>query len=587
VKEKIKQTLNKRWDIPGAEIVSKTFKTLSIAEKIFFYTISTIFVISGIFLLGKVNDNLKADVPSNGGHLIEGIVGSPRFVNPVLAVSDVDKDLTSLVYSGLLRASNKGDLDLDLAKDYEISESGLEYTFTLKDDIYFQDREKITTDDVEFTINKIQDSAIRSPKRPNFYDIKVEKINKNQIKFILKKPYSPFLENLTVGIMPKHIWNNLDTDQFTLSQYNVEPIGSGPYKVTKMETLKKNMLIVPTYYELSPFGKGGIEKSFIDRIIVRFYRDEKSVIDAYNKGEVEVINSISPDKMIDIKKQNTSTVKTTTLPRIFAVFFNQNQNEILSYKEVRTALNLAVDREKIVKEVLGGYGKALNSPVPNNLLGDEESFQGSIDLDKASSTLAKAGWIKNASTTIWEKKKDKKTTVELAVSISTLNAPDLAKTVEIIKQDWEKLGVKVEIKQFELGDLQQNIIRPRKFDALLYGEVIGRDMDFYAFWHSSQRNDPGLNVAMYTNSTVDKLLEDARKTQDVSSRIEKYKKFEAEVIKDVPAVFLYTPDFIYITPNKIKNNDLGIITLPFERFLNINNWYIETNKLWKVFQKNN
>ncbi len=587
MKEKIKQTLNKRWDIPGAEIVSKTFKTLSIAEKIFFYTISTIFVISGIFLLGKVNDNLKADVPSNGGHLIEGIVGSPRFVNPVLAVSDVDKDLTSLVYSGLLRASNKGDLDLDLAKDYEISESGLEYTFTLKDDIYFQDREKITTDDVEFTINKIQDSAIRSPKRPNFYDIKVEKINKNQIKFILKKPYSPFLENLTVGIMPKHIWNNLDTDQFTLSQYNVEPIGSGPYKVTKMETLKKNMLIVPTYYELSPFGKGGIEKSFIDRIIVRFYRDEKSVIDAYNKGEVEVINSISPDKMIDIKKQNTSTVKTTTLPRIFAVFFNQNQNEILSYKEVRTALNLAVDREKIVKEVLGGYGKALNSPVPNNLLGDEESFQGSIDLDKASSTLAKAGWIKNASTTIWEKKKDKKTTVELAVSISTLNAPDLAKTVEIIKQDWEKLGVKVEIKQFELGDLQQNIIRPRKFDALLYGEVIGRDMDFYAFWHSSQRNDPGLNVAMYTNSTVDKLLEDARKTQDVSSRIEKYKKFEAEVIKDVPAVFLYTPDFIYITPNKIKNNDLGIITLPFERFLNINNWYIETNKLWKVFQKNN
>ncbi len=584
MKEKIKQTLNKRWEIPGAETVSKTFETFSISEKIFFYTICTIFVVSGIFILGKVNDSLKTDVPANGGYLTEGIVGSPRFVNPVLAVSDVDKDLTSLIYSGLLRASADGELDLDLAKSYEVSENDLEYTFTLKDNIYFQDGKEITADDVEFTINKIQDSAIRSPKRPNFYDIKIEKINKNQIKFILKKPYSPFLENLTVGIMPKHIWDNLDTDQFALSQYNVEPIGSGPYKVTKMETLKKNMLLVPTYYELSPFGKGGINKPYIDKIIIRFYRDEKSVIDAYNKGEVEAINSISPDKMPDIKKQSSSLVETTPLPRVFAVFFNQNQNEILSYKEVRTALNLAVDREKIVQEVLGGYGKALNSPIPKGLLGISNDIQSGIDLDKASSTLAKAGWIKNASTTIWEKKKDKKTTIELAISISTLNTPDLTKTAEIIKQDWEKLGVKVEIKQFELGDLQQNIIRPRKFDALLYGEVIGRDLDFYAFWHSSQRNDPGINVAMYTNSTVDKLLEDARKTQDVSSRIEKYKKFEAEVIKDVPAVFLYTPDFIYITPNKIKNNELGIITLPFERFINISNWYIETNKLWKIFQ---
>lgn len=584
MKEKIKQTLNKRWEIPGAETVSKTFGTFSIAEKIFFYTICAIFVISGIFLLGKVNDSLKVDVPANGGYLTEGIVGSPRFVNPVLAVSDVDKDLTSLVYSGLLRASATGELSLDLAKSYEVSENDLEYTFTLKDNIYFQDGEKITADDVEFTINKIQDSTMRSPKRPNFYDIKVEKINENQIKFILKKPYSPFLENLTVGIIPKHIWNNLDTDQFALSQYNVEPIGSGPYKVTKMETLKKNMLLVPTYYELTPFGKGGINKPFIDKLIIRFYRDEESVVSAYNKGEIESINSISPDKMLSIKKQNSSSIKTTPLPRVFAVFFNQNQNEILSYKEVRTALNLAVDRERIVKEVLGGYGKSLNSPIPNGLLGENSDTSTVFDLDKASSTLAKAGWIKNASTTIWQKKKDKKTTTELSISIATLNAPDLTKTAEIIKENWEKLGAKVEIKQFELGDLQQNVIRPRKFDALLYGEVIGRDLDFYAFWHSSQRNDPGLNVAMYTNSTVDKLLEDARKTLDTASRIDKYKKFEAEVMKDIPAIFLYTPDFIYVTPNKVKNNDLGIITLPFERFININNWYIETNKLWKVFQ---
>jgi peptide/nickel transport system substrate-binding protein len=109
-------------------------------------------------------------------------------------------------------------------------------------------------------------------------------------------------------------------------------------------------------------------------------------------------------------------------------------------------------------------------------------------------------------------------------------------------------------------------------------------MDFFAFWHSSQRNDPGLNISMYANSKVDKLLEDARKTQDVSVRMEKYKAFETEVRKDVPAVFLYSPEFIYITPDKVKEVSIGVITLPYERFLNINNWYIETNNLWKFFQ---
>lgn len=588
MKEKIKKILKRKWDIPKIEIVSKIFQSLSIAEKIFFYAISFVFILSGIALIGQVNDSLKIEVPANGGYLKEGIVGSPRFVNPVLAVSDVDKDLSSLVYSGLMRASTDGKLTLDLAEKYEVSKDELEYTFTLKDDVYFQDGKKVTTDDVEFTINKIQDGAIRSPKRPNFYDTKVEKINTEQIKFTLKKPYAPFLENLTIGIIPKHLWDNLDTDQFALSQYNVEPIGSGPYKVTKMETLKKNMLIVPTYYELSPFGKGGIEKPFIDKIIVRFYRDEKSVIDAYNNGEVEAINSISPEKMKDIKKQNGAETKNAPLPRIFSIFFNQNQAEVLAYKEVRQALDMAVDRERIVKEVLGGYGEALYGPIPKGLLGkdDSDDSQRKQDLESASSTLAKAGWKMNTDTGVLEKKIDKKKTVQLIFSISTLNSPDLDKTAQIVKENWESLGAKIELKQSELGDLQQNVIRPRKFDALLYGEVIGRDMDFYAFWHSSQRNDPGINVSMYANSTVDKLLDDARKTLDLNSRIEKYKKFEIEVKKDIPAIFLYTPNFIYITPGKVKNDEIGIVTLPFERFLNVNQWYIETNKIWKIFKTN-
>ena len=586
MKEKIKQILNKKWGVKFFKDLSNIVKKFSISEKLFFYFLCILFISSCLVLLNRVNNSVSIEVPTNGGSLKEGIIGSPRFVNPVLAVSDVDNDLTELIYSGLVKSGPDNSLITDLAENYDISSDGLVYTFILKDNIYFQDGVKVTTDDVEFTINKIQDSTIKSPKRPGFYDVKVEKIDEKTIKFILKKPYSPFLENLTIGILPKHLWDNLSSDQFPLSQYNVEPVGSGPYKVTKMETLKKNMLLIPTYYELSAFSKYVSGKPFIEQLIVDFYKDEKTLIDAYNNKDIESINSISPDKIVDIKRQKNSKINTSPLPRVFAVFFNQNQSEALTYKEVRQALNISVDRNKIVNDVLFGYGKALYGPVPSSLVNNQIEDVKNNDIDTAINLLTKAGWIKSTSTGIMSKKISKSKTIPLSITISTLNSNDLVRTAELVKSDWEKIGAQVEIKQFDFGDLQQNIIRPRKFEALLYGEVVGRDMDFFAFWHSSQRNDPGLNIAMYTNTKVDKLLEDARKTLDTSSRIAKYKTFSEEIQKDVPAIFLYSPEFIYITPGKIQGFSLSAITLPFERFLNINNWYIETNNLWKIFYKN-
>jgi len=582
-KEKIKKTVNKKWDVEQFKTFSKIIADFSLAEKVCFYTLCAIFVISGVRILENVNKSLMVDVPVNGGSFTEGIVGSPRFINPVLAISDLDHDLSSLIYSGLMKATPSNTLVVDLAKSYDISQDGLTYTFTLKDNVYFHDGTKVTADDVEFTINKIQDNTIKSPRRPAFYDVVVEKINEKQIRFILKKPYSPFLDNLTVGILPKHLWNNLSSDEFPLSQYNLEPIGSGPYRISKMETLQKNMLIIPSYYELSAFNKYASGMPFISKIIVSFYKDEKSLIDAYNGGEVEAISSISPNEISGINKQAGAEIKTSPLPRVFGVFFNQNQSEVLANKEVRLALDTALDKQKIVDEVLNGYGKTLDGPIPYGLIGLSKSPSNGYDAVQAQNILLKAGWIKNDTTGIMEKKISKTKTIKLAVTISTLNSPDLIKTAELVKNDWEKIGASVDIKQFEFGDLQQNVIRPRKFEALLYGMVIGRDMDFFAFWHSSQRNDPGLNISMYANSKVDKLLDDARTTFNIDQRIAKYKSFEAEIEKDVPAVFLYSPDFIYITPAKIKGQSLGVITLPYERFLNVNNWYIETNNLWKIF----
>jgi len=584
--DNINKILNIKGLVSFFKKLSNIILKFSLSEKLFFYFLCIVFITSGLVLVEKFNRSLMIDVPANGGYLKEGIIGSPRFVNPVLAVSDVDHDLVELIYSGLVKNSADNSIIPDLAESYEISDDGLEYTFVLRDDIYFHDGEKVTTDDVEFTINTILDSNIKSPKRPSFYDVTVEKIDAKTIIFKLKKPYSPFLQNLTVGILPKHLWNNLTADEFSLSQYNVEAIGSGPYKIKEMKTLQKNMLLIPTYYELEPFNKFALGEPYINKLIINFYRDEDTLINAYNNGEIEAMNSVSPTNIKKINNLNNDNVKTSTLPRVYGVFFNENQSNVLTNKEVRRAFNLVIDRQKIVDEVLNGYGQPIYGPIPDGLIeGSSIEKESENRLEDATKILTNAGWVKSSSTGIMQKKISKKETIELSITISTLNSQDLVKTAELIKSDWEKLGAKVEIKQFEYGDLQQNIIRTRKYEALLYGTVTGRDLDFFAFWHSSQRNDPGLNISMYANSKVDKLLEDARKTLDMSVRTEKYLSFQKEITNDVPAIFLYSPKFIYIIPDKIKNISTNTITLPYERFLNINSWYIETNNLWKIFYK--
>ncbi len=129
------------------------------------------------------------------------------------------------------------------------------------------------------------------------------------------------------------------------------------------------------------------------------------------------------------------------------------------------------------------------------------------------------------------------------------------------------------------------MIRPRKYDALLFGTIINSESDLFAFWHSSQRKDPGLNVAMYTNAKVDKILKDAFVSLDEQSRIKKYIQFSEEIKKDMPAVFLYSPDFIYIVSKNLKESKIDHIISPSDRYLNVYLWYTQTEKVWKIFSK--
>jgi len=211
----LNMNMKKEWHIPKSSAILKAIASFSITEKIIFYFFLCVLIVSSFLLLWKVNQSFLVEFPARGGQLKEGIIGSPRFINPILAMSDADRDMTSLIYSGLMKSNSKGDLVPDLAESYSISKDGLVYKFKLKDNVYFHNGEKVTTDDVEFTINETQDSALKSPKRANWDGVTVKKLNDREIEFVLKQPYSPFLENTTLGILPKKIWANFDSDQFS------------------------------------------------------------------------------------------------------------------------------------------------------------------------------------------------------------------------------------------------------------------------------------------------------------------------------------------------------------------------------------
>ena len=123
------------------------------------------------------------------------------------------------------------------------------------------------------------------------------------------------------------------------------------------------------------------------------------------------------------------------------------------------------------------------------------------------------------------------------------------------------------MKVFEAGDLSQNVIKTRKYDALLFGEVVGEDSDLYPFWHSSQRNDPGLNISLYANITVDKALEDIQQETDPQKEAGEKQIVFDEINKDTPAIFLFSPDFIYAPAPQVKNISLKNISSQNERFL--------------------
>lgn len=540
--------------------LSSLFYEFSLFERLIVIIAAILLVISSFSLVVKLNRQFAIEIPKEGGEIEEGMLGTPRFVNPVLATSDTDRDLSMLLYSGLLRMNAQGELIPDLAESYSVSEDGLTYYFKLKEHAVFHDGTPVTTDDIIFTIAKTQEPAIKSPKRPNWDGVQIEKINEREIEFILRAPYAPFIYNTTLGILPKYKWQDITIEEFPFTSLNTNVVGSGPYEIKNI-TRDENEII--TSYELHSFSKYAIKKPYITQLFISFYKTEDELITAFNKKQIDSLHSISPKNISSLKLKDEQIIQ---LPysRIFALFFNQNKSAALTDKTIRKALDRSIDRNTLIEPILQGYGSALYSPL--TLFSPQET-QETYNIEEAKKILAD------------------KDTSSTSLKISTNNVPELIAVGEKITETFNQLGIKTELQIHDSNELTSTVIRPREYEAILFGNVINRDLDYYAFWHSSQRNDPGLNLSAYASIDADKALEQARNSTDTQEKIELLQKFEKEVINDTPAVFLYSPDFIYIVPQIVKAQFPQIIVTSSDRFAQVYDWYIETEMVWKIFAK--
>ncbi len=573
---------------PKKQELQTAVHSFSLKEWVIVSALFTVLTISALLIVNHLNNYFLVTVPTEGGTLNEGIIGTPRFINPVLAISDADRDLTTLVYSGLMKKMPSGEVVPDLADHYDISKDLLTYTFTLKDDIFFHDNSRVTAFDVVFTINKAKDPVIKSPRGVNWQGVDVTALDEKTVQFTLKQPYATFLENATIGILPSHIWKNVPSDEFSFSDFNTNAIGSGPYKIASVTKSSG----IPRYFKLSNFNKYIFGKPYIQTLGIRVYANENDLVSGFKSGEVTQISSITPEIATELKKQGYN-IQTTVLPRIFGLFFNQNESHVFTDKNVIKAFNLAIDRNRIVQTVLSGYGVPIDSPIPVGMIGNNISSSDGNDTtplqsssEDAKNILITDGW-KAGTDGILKKtiigSKGKKENVQLSFSIATGDTPELKNATLLIKEDLEKIGAHVDVSVLSIGDLNQNVIRPRKYDALFFGEIVNHESDLFAFWHSSQIKDPGLNIALYANPKADKLLADALGAIDEDTRNSKYTQFETILKNDTPAVFIYSPEFIYATDRGVENMAITHVSIASDRFSGIVNWYMEKDHVWKWF----
>lgn len=568
--------LNKK-KIPTLSQIKQLPKFLNKTEKFQLIVALAIFLVASFTIGWRFWLKQSTPVPKFGGTYTEGMIGAPSYVNPILATSDVDRDLVKLIFSGLVKFDEQGQLVPDLAAGYTIDAEQTTYTFELKNDLHWHDGLPLTADDVIFTINSIKNPEYSSPLKNSFSGVSVYKINDKTIQFKLEKPFTPFLSILTVGIIPEHLWYSTPALSVALSPINTRPVGSGPYQ---FKSLTRDNSGIIRNYTLESYPDYHLGQAYISQLHFKFYPDFETGVTALENKNVDGLVYLPKEYKSNISKIKGISLNNLKFPQYTAVFFNPKNNQLLADNSIRKALAISIDKQRILTEVLNGDGEITDTPILPGMIGYDESIKGSeFNPEEAKKILDELGW-KYENDNDFRSKGEDDEKQELSIKLTTLAQSENAKAVDIIRENWKSIGVKTEIETISKDKIKKDIIEPRNYQALLFGEVININSGLYPFWHSTQNVHPGLNLSVMANKDVDQYLETANSAKTNEEKIEPLKKFQEKLLELNFAIFLYNPTYTYPTASKLKGLDsLQFINLPADRFNNINSWYIKTKRV--------
>ncbi|PIR89015.1 MAG: hypothetical protein COU07_03955 [Candidatus Harrisonbacteria bacterium CG10_big_fil_rev_8_21_14_0_10_40_38] len=505
--------------------------------------------------------------PKEGGTFIEGLIGQPVVINPILSANnEVDKDLMEILFSDIT----------ELAEKYSVSDDHRTWTIELKDGLKWSDGEPLNGDDVVFTIETIQDPETNSPYTITWEGVKVEKINEMEVRFSLKTPYAFFLENLkTLKIIPKHIFEGIPSANLKLSDYNLEPVSSGPYAFNGYDRKKIGFI---EEYHLSQNEYYIGEKPFIKNLNIKFFSNKSEAIDAFNHREIDGLGSITSSEAKNVKIGHD--LLKLDIPRYYAVFFNGSTAPILKDKAIREALTKSVDIESVISEVFDGEAKKVDSPIYPGIEGYDSNLKPTeYNTEDAKQILDEAGWLENEDGVRTKKLGGEESKLEFELVVPNIDF--LIETADRIAKNWESIGIHINLVTLSPSEITGNVIKTRNYDMILFGNILKGNPDIFSFWHSSERFHPGLNLAMYENKTVDSLLESIRKNFDGPSRENDIKKLQTLIRNDFPVVFLYSPTYLYAITKNLGGFDEKLIPSPSNRFDHIEKWYLKTKRVIK------
>lgn len=508
--------------------------------------------------------------PGHGGTYVEGIVGSPHHLNPLLSgYNDADRDICTLVFSSLTRLNEYGEVEPDLARKWEVTPDGLTFTFYLRSNAYWHDGAPVTADDVIFTIRLLQDPDFPGPPDLGsavWRTVTVERVDRRTVRFTLPESFAPFLDYTTVGILPAHLLGGTRAADLPSIEFNLSPVGSGPFQLEEIEVQDGTI----TAIVLEQFSRYYGARPYLDRLQFRFYPSHQNVLHAYEAGEVEGIAEITTADLAYARALPSLNLFSAQIPEYGIVLFNLQHPDLPFFQdeEVRQALLYALDRQQIIDDALEGQALVAHSPlIPGTWAYNYDIPHYEQDPETANILLDEGRWFQSVADGL-----RRKAGQPLAFTLLTRSEPERVAVAQMLAEQWATIGVTVTVETASAPEMRQ-ALENRDFEAILIHIALPGDPDPYPFWHQTQIEN-GQNYAGLYHRQISEVIEQARVIPNRERRQELYYEFQELFAQQVPALLLYVPVYTYGVDERINDVQIGPLTHPSDRFRTISDWWI-------------